>query len=361
MAGLFDRLARDFLFRFDPEIAHRMAIRGLSLNVHASAPAPDPILRARLFDLDLPSPVGLAAGFDKNGEAIDGLLRLGFGFVEVGTVTPLPQPGNPKPRMFRLEPDRAIINRLGFNNHGAPALLQRLRARGARPGVVGVNLGANKDSADRAADYVAGINAFAGIAGYLTMNVSSPNTPGLRNLQERGAIDDLLRRAVAARDQATAGGRRTPLLVKLAPDLDDGQLAAIAEAAVASGVDGVILTNTTLSRDGLKDITHSAETGGLSGRPLFRRSTILLARFRRLVGSGLTLIGVGGIETAENAWDKLAAGANLVQVYSGMIYEGHRIAADINRGLTERLRTAGVSSVAAVVGTETERWAGARP
>ncbi len=249
MAGTLDRLARSVLFRFDPETAHRMAIRALSLGLVPGVDAPAPSLRRRLFDLDFPSPVGLAAGFDKNAEAVDGLLRLGFGFVEIGTVTPKPQPGNPKPRMFRLEADRAIINRLGFNNDGAAVIAARLQRRSGK-GIVGVNIGANKDSPDRIADYVAGIEAFARLAGYLTINISSPNTPGLRDLQKADALGDLLQRAVAARDEATNGGRATPILLKIAPDLDPGELERIAETARGAGIDGMILTNTTLSRRG---------------------------------------------------------------------------------------------------------------
>ena len=357
MTRLRDRIAKAFLFQLDPEAAHRLAIRGLALNVHPAAAPPDPSLRCRLLDLDLPSPVGLAAGFDKNGEAVDGLLKLGFGFVEIGTVTPRPQPGNPKPRMFRLEPDRAIVNRLGFNNDGAAVVAGRLAARSGRAGVVGVNLGANRDSDDRIADYLSGIDAFARLASYLVLNVSSPNTPGLRRLQEGPALRDLLERAIAARDEATNGERATPLLLKIAPDVDEAELRQIAETALAAGIDGFIAANTTLAREGLRDTRRAAETGGLSGRPLFKRSTILLAKLRLLVGPSVLVIGVGGIDSAEAAWTKITAGADLIQIYTGMIYEGPGLAADINRSLAGRLKAAGLSSIAQAVGIDNARWA----
>jgi dihydroorotate dehydrogenase len=356
MAGFVERLGLNVLFRFDPETAHRMAIRGLSLNVLPKAAAPPPTLRTRVLALDFPSPIGLAAGFDKNAEAVDGLLRLGFGFVEVGTVTPLPQPGNPKPRMFRVEADEAIINRLGFNNDGMDAVAARLAAR--RPGgIVGVNLGANKAAADRIADYVAGVHRFARLASYLVINVSSPNTPGLRSLQDADPFETLLLRVVAARDEAANGGVTTPILVKIAPDLDDGALAAIARIALSSGIDGIVLGNTTLARTGLTDTSQAGEPGGLSGRPLFQRATIMLARLRALVGPGMPLIGVGGVDTAEAALTKLLAGADLVQVYTAMIYRGHNIAARINLRLAELLAERDFASPEDAVGRETDRWA----
>ena len=357
MAGPLDRLARTVLFRFDPETAHRMAIRALSLGLVPSAPAPDPSLKRRLFDIDFPSPVGLAAGFDKNAEAVSGLLRTGFGFVEIGTVTPKPQTGSPKPRMFRLEQDEAIINRLGFNNDGMKAVRDRL-IRTNPTGVVGVNIGANRDSADRVADYVAGVETFADIAAYLAINISSPNTPGLRDLQFGAALAELLQRVVAARDEIAHGGRSTPLLLKIAPDVDMPTLEGIAATAAEAGIDGMIVTNTTLSRTGLRPSRHIAEAGGMSGRPLFRRSTTILARLRKLVGPDMPLIGVGGIDSAATAWSKFAAGADLVQIYTGMIYRGHGLAEDINRGLARRLREEGAASIGDVVGTETDRWAG---
>ena len=325
-------LIRPLLFALDPEMAHRAAIAALRSGVLRAPPVVDSSLRRRVLGLDFPNPIGIAAGFDKNGEAVDGLLGLGFGFVEVGTVTPLPQAGNPMPRMFRLTGDRAIINRLGFNNEGHDAVHRRLAER-KRAGVVGVNLGANRDSSDRVADYVAGVRRFADIADYLVVNVSSPNTPGLRDLQERQSLTRLLAAVIEARNGA---GRRVPLLLKIAPDLDDTALAAIAEKTAAAGVDGLIATNTTTARDGVSDARLAAEAGGLSGRPLFDRSTRILAKLRRLVGDGLVLIGVGGVDSAATARQKLDAGADLVQLYTGMIYEGPDLPARIVADLVSR-------------------------
>ena len=359
MTGSLGLLARSVLFRFDPETAHRMAIRALALGVVPSAPAPDPSLRRRLFDLDFPSPVGLAAGFDKNAEAFNGLLRVGFGFVEVGTVTPQPQPGNPKPRMFRLEGDAAIINRLGFNNDGMRIVHERLW-RGRPRGIVGVNVGANRTAADRIANYVAGIETFADTASYLAINISSPNTPGLRDLQRGDALRELLQLAMAARDEVGHGQRATPLLLKIAPDLQPGALEEIADTALSAGIDGLIVANTTTDRRGLRPSRSIDEAGGLSGRPLFRRSTTLLARLRKLVGARTVLIGVGGIDSVETAWDKITAGADLIQIYTGMIYRGHGLAAELNRGLAARLAREGFKSIGEAVGIETDRWAGAK-
>ncbi|MHA1559515.1 MAG: quinone-dependent dihydroorotate dehydrogenase [Alphaproteobacteria bacterium] len=356
MGDLLGRIARKVLFRFDPETAHRMAITALSLGLVPSASSPAKSLGRRLIGLDFPSPVGLAAGFDKNAEAFGSLLRLGFGFVEIGTVTPRPQVGNPKPRMFRLEADRAIINRLGFNNAGAEVIQARLESAQIS-GVIGVNIGANRDSEDRVADYVAGIDAFARLASYLVINVSSPNTPGLRDLQKADALADLLARAMAARDEATNGSRATPLLVKISPDLKEDELSAITETAIGHGVDGLIVANTTLSRDGLHPDPRISEPGGLSGRPLFARSTALLAKARKLVGAEMVLIGVGGVDSAETAWSKFAAGADLVQVYTGMIYGGQDIAETINRGLAQRLEREGHQSISAIIGRDTDHWA----
>ena len=325
-------LIRPLLFALDPEMAHRAAIAALRSGVLRALPVVDSSLRRRVLGLDFPNPIGIAAGFDKNGEAVDGLLGLGFGFVEVGTVTPLPQAGNPMPRMFRLTGDRAIINRLGFNNEGHDAVHRRLAER-KRAGIVGVNLGANRDSSDRVADYVAGVRRFADIADYLVVNVSSPNTPGLRDLQERQSLTRLLAAVIEARNGA---GRRVPLLLKIAPDLDDTALAAIAEKTAAAGVDGLIATNTTTARDDVSDARLAAEAGGLSGRPLFDRSTRILAKLRRLVGDGLVLIGVGGVDSAAAARQKLDAGADLVQLYTGMIYEGPDLPARIVAGLVSR-------------------------
>jgi dihydroorotate dehydrogenase len=357
MGDLIGRIARQVLFRFDPETAHRMAIAALSLGLVPSASPPAKSLGRQLVGIDFLSPIGLAAGFDKNAEAFGSLLRLGFGFVEIGTVTLRPQVGNPKPRMFRLEADHAIINRLGFNNAGAATIQARLESTQIS-GVIGVNIGANRDSDDRIADYVAGIEAFARLASYLAINVSSPNTPGLRDLQKGDALEDLLGRAVAARDEATNGSRATPLLLKIAPDLNEDELSAIAETAIGHGVDGLIVANTTLSRDGLSSNRRVSEPGGLSGRPLFARSTAMLAKARKLVGTDMVLVGVGGVDSAETAWSKFAAGADLIQVYTGMIYGGQDIAETINRGLAQRLEREGHQSISTIIGRDTDYWAG---
>ncbi|MBN8997669.1 MAG: quinone-dependent dihydroorotate dehydrogenase [Rhizobiales bacterium] len=340
-------LLRPFLFALDPEVAHRLAIRALGHGV-PSAPVPnEPRLRQRLLGRDFPTPVGLAAGLDKNAEAIDGLLGLGFGFIEVGGVTPKPQAGNARPRLFRLPADEALINRFGFNNEGHVAVHRRLAAR-RQPGIVGVNIGANKDSADRVADYAAGVAAFADVADFLTINVSSPNTPGLRDLQEKGAVATLLAAVGAARDAAP---RRVPVLLKIAPDLDGDALAAICDVALASGIDGMVVSNTTSARDGLRDTRHARETGGLSGRPLFARSTAMLAAVRRRVGQKLILIGVGGVDSAETAFAKIAAGADLVQLYTGLIYRGPRLPVDIAEGLVRLLDRRGLATIAEAVGS----------
>ncbi len=355
---MFDRLyelARRPIFAIEPELAHRLAIGVLHTPLaRLGAPANDDRLKRSLLGLDFPNPIGMAGGFDKNGEAIDGLLALGFGFVETGTVTPLPQPGNPKPRLFRLAGDAALINSLGFNSGGFDVLHRRLLARRGKPGLVGVNLGANRDSADRTADYVAGIAAFADVADYFAINISSPNTVGLRDLQAAAALRDLLAAVKAARDAAP---RRVPLLVKLAPDLSDGELAGVAETVVEAGIDGVIVSNTTTSRPALADKRHASEKGGLSGKPLFRLSTVKLARFRQMVGKEMVLIGVGGVDSGETAWAKFAAGADLVQLYTGFIYRGPGLAASINRYLLKRLAREGVKSIADIVGTRASQWA----
>jgi dihydroorotate dehydrogenase len=326
-------LIRPLLFAANPETAHRLAIRALAFGLLPPAPAADPRLGRRLMGLEFPNPVGRAAGFDKNGEVPDAALALGFGFVEVGSVTPRPQPGNPRPRMFRVPHDRAIINRLGFNNDGHDAVHARLAAR-RRRGIVGVNLGANKDSPDRIADYVAGVRRFADVADYLAINISSPNTPGLRDLQAKEALARLSGAIAEARAGLT---KAVPILVKIAPDLDDDALAQIAETVVAAGIDGMIVSNTTLSRQSITDARLAAEAGGVSGRPLFAPSNKLLARLRAIVGDRLVLIGVGGVDSVTAARQKLAAGADLVQLYTGMVYEGPSLPARIDAGLARAL------------------------
>lgn len=357
MSGVYPRLAR-VLFRVaDPEQAHGLAVRALKAGVVPARPVRDARLRVQALGLDFPNPLGMAAGFDKNADVPGPLLRLGFGFAEIGTVTPLAQPGNPQPRMFRLPADDAVINRLGFNNAGHAAALARLQAgRVPAGGIVGVNVGANKDAEDRVADYVAGIRAFADVASYFTVNVSSPNTPGLRDLQAAGALRELLTRALAARDEAAAGGRRVPVLLKLAPDLTDDGLADAVGVAVETGVDGLVVSNTTLSREGLRD-PGAGESGGLSGAPLFAPSTAMLARVRQLAGDGPVLVGVGGIATGDQLFEKLRAGATLTQLYTGFVYGGPATASRILRELLARMDREGVRSVAQVTGSGTDAWA----
>jgi dihydroorotate dehydrogenase len=326
-------LARPFLFALDPETSHRASIAALKAGLYPRAPSSDPRLKRKVMGLEFPNPVGLAAGYDKGGEVPDAALAMGFGFVEIGSVTPRPQPGNPMPRIFRLPDDRAVINRLGFNSEGHEAVYARLAKRPQR-GIVGVNLGTNKDSKDRVADYVAGVRRFASVASYLAINISSPNTPGLRDLQEKDALARLLEGVANARAQAPG---RVPIVVKIAPDLDDDALAAIVETVAAAGIDGMIVSNTTLSRVGVSDPKLAAESGGLSGRPLFAPSNKMLTRVRRLAGDRLTLIGTGGIDSVDSARQKIAAGADLVQLYTGMIYEGPELPARIVAGLARAI------------------------
>jgi dihydroorotate dehydrogenase len=354
---LADQAAR-LLWLLEPERAHRVAIRAAARS-RWRPPQPDPRLKVDALGLSFPNPLGLAAGFDKSGAVPDAMLGLGFGFVEVGTVTPLPQAGNHPPRLFRLTADRAIINRLGFNNDGHDAMAERLDRR-AGGGIVGVNIGANRDSPDRIYDYVAGVRLFAPMADYLAVNVSSPNTPGLRELQDRDALSDLLARIGVARAAATAeSGRRTPLLLKLAPDLPERALAEAIEIAIRSGVDGLIIANTTTGRPSLKSKRHAQQKGGLSGAPLFDLSTAMLARARQLAGPNLVLVGVGGVDGPAAAWSKIAAGADLIQLYTGLIYEGPSLPRRIAAGLARRLDERNIAHIGAVRGIETERWAAA--
>ncbi|MEI6987308.1 MAG: quinone-dependent dihydroorotate dehydrogenase [Rhodospirillaceae bacterium] len=350
------------LRRLDPESAHAVTLGLLRTGLTPSmAGADDPMLRMRLWGLDFPNPVGMAAGFDKNAEVIAPLFRLGFGAVEVGTVTPQPQPGNPRPRCFRLPEQQAMINRYGFNSHGHQALAARLAAyhyryrRFRRPGVLGVNLGRNKDSADSVADsvadYVAGVYQLAALADYLVINVSSPNTPGLRTLQDRGPLTELLVRVLAARDDLCLK-RPPPLLLKIAPDLADEDLAAVAEVGLAVGIDGMIVTNTTVSRSGVDHLPLAVEAGGLSGRPLFERSTRVLGSLYRLTAGKLPLVGVGGIASPADAYAKIRAGASLIQLYTALVYQGPQLVREIKRQLPEFLKRDGFTSLAESVGAE---------
>ncbi|MBA5779188.1 quinone-dependent dihydroorotate dehydrogenase [Stappia sp. F7233] len=359
ISGLVGGLARSALFSLDPETAHGLTIKALASGLMPGcAPGGDGRLAVNLFDLTFPNPLGMAAGFDKNGEVPDAVLKLGFGFTEAGTVTPLAQAGNPKPRVFRLVEDHGVINRYGFNNEGHAAMYERLAARRHRGGIVGVNVGANKDASDRIADYVAGVERFADLASYFTVNVSSPNTPGLRDLQAREALAELLARSLAARDAAVQRvGRKVPVLLKIAPDIDAASQEEIAEEVLSSGVDGLIVSNTTIVRDGLRDQATAKQAGGLSGRPLFRKSTIVLARMRKLVGPDLPIIGVGGIDSPESAWTKIAAGATLIQLYTGLVYEGPGLVARILKHLSRQLDAHGLKSISEASGVNRDAWA----
>lgn len=333
------------LRRLDPETAHGLALKALAAPSPFAAPPADPILRTRLAGLDLPNPIGLAAGLDKNAQAFSGLARLGFGFVECGSVTPRAQDGNPRPRLFRLSEDQSIINRMGFNNDGLDAFAARLARRG-KGAVVGANLGANKDAEDRAADYVTGLKRLEPLADYLTANISSPNTPGLRALQGRAALDDLLGRLAEAR---APGG--PPLFLKVAPDLDAAETAMIVEAALAHGVDALIVSNTTLDRPDSLRSGFSGEAGGLSGAALRPRARRILALAAEAAQGRLPLIAAGGIDSADEAYARIRAGASAVQLYSALIYAGPGLVRRMLKTLAERLRADGFASVSEAVGT----------
>lgn len=351
---LLDAIGRTALFAFDPETAHGLSISALKCGLPPTLGAVrDERLKVSLAGLEFPNPLGMAAGYDKNAEVPDALLKLGFGFAEVGTITPLPQAGNPKPRIFRLAEDAAVINRLGFNNEGHEAAERRLAARAGRPGIVGVNIGANKDAVDRIADYEAGVKRFARYASYLTVNISSPNTPGLRNMQAREQLGELLARVMVARDLHAPG--KVPVFLKIAPDLGEADLQDIAAEVLEKQVEGVIVSNTTTGRPKLKS-RNAGETGGLSGRPLFQRSTAVLARMRKLLGPDVAIIGVGGVDSAETALEKIRAGADLVQLYTGMIYAGPGLPARIVHGLRNAVEKAGVTSVRELRDTRLEHW-----
>jgi dihydroorotate dehydrogenase len=313
-----------------------------------AAPADDPKLAISLFGRLFPNPLGLAAGFDKNAEVPDVMLKLGFGFVECGTVTPRPQPGNPRPRMFRLRQDRAVINRLGFNNQGMAAAAERLSAR-PRQGIVGINIGANKDSADRIADYRETFARLSPLADYVTVNISSPNTPGLRGLQNKDELEKLLALVVEERARANS---TVPLLLKIAPDLDEHALDDIANTVLASGIEGMIVSNTTLARPATLKSTNARESGGLSGAPLFAPSTAILKAVRQRVGAQIVLVGVGGVSSGADAYAKIRAGASLVQLYTAMAYEGPGIITRITRELSALLARDGFARVADAIGAD---------
>ena len=352
MNGLFG-LGQALLLALDPERAHDLAIKSLEFGLYPRADAPDDKrLAQRLFGLDFPNPVGMAAGFDKDARVARELLAMGFGFVEVGTLTPRAQAGNPSPRIFRSSEECAIINRLGFNNEGQEAALARLQ--GHIDGIVGVNLGAGRDSADRIGDYVEGIARMAPVASYVTVNISSPNTPGLRDLQAPEALGALLSRVQAA---GNALPRKPPLLVKLAPDLADDDVPAIVQVIQSHGADGIIVSNTTVSRAGLCDAGFAKEAGGLSGRPLFARATRMLARVYRLTEGKVPLIGAGGIDSGESALLKIEAGASLVQLYTGLVFEGPSLIARIKQALRAAFDMRGATSLAPLIGARAEEWA----
>ena len=332
----------------DPETAHGYALAGLKLGLGPTAPSDDPILACELAGLRLANPVGLAPGFDKNAEVYAPMLRAGFGFAECGTVTPLPQAGNPRPRLFRLPEDRAVINRMGFNNDGLEAFATRLSRR--RGGVVGANLGANKESEDRLADYTAGLRRLWGLASYFTINISSPNTPGLRALQTKAALEELLGRIVNAADSLPPG-LAVPMFLKVAPDLDDAEVEAIADAVADAGLAGVIVSNTTVARPALRSRFRD-EAGGLSGAPLLEPSTRILRRFRQAADGRFLLMGAGGIGSGADAYAKIRAGASAVQLYSALAYEGPGLVVRLKRDLAARLKADGFRSVADAIGAD---------
>ena len=345
------RSLRPLLFTLPPERAHRLTIRALQALGKVSKPAPDDhILGQKLIGLDFDNPIGMAAGFDKDGEAMAGVHAAGFGFTEIGTLTPLPQPGNPTPRVFRLTEYEALINRLGFNNKGHIDALHRLEVfraapegKTARP--IGVNIGANKDASDRIQDYEIGATRFAALADYLTVNISSPNTPGLRDLQGGEAVVDIMSRVRAAAPD-------TPVFVKIAPDLAIEQACEIAELALKHAIDGLIISNTTLARDGVAGSKYADEAGGVSGRPVFDMSTLMLSEVYQASAGKLTLIGVGGVSGAAEAYAKIRAGASLVQLYTGLIYQGPGMVARMKRDLADMLRADGFDSISAAIGSE---------
>ena len=340
-------LLRPLVFRLDAEKAHRATITALKLRSGTGfTPEPPwtPTLRSEVAGLTFPNPVGLAAGFDKDAEVPEQMLGLGFGFVEVGTLTPRPQQGNPRPRLFRLGEDQAVINRMGFNNAGQESALARLRKRYRTSGLVGVNVGANKDSGDRIADYVLGVKAMSPVADYVTINISSPNTPGLRGLQDEGMLEELLAAVRSA-------GSDKPVFLKVAPDLGDGDPGRIVRAAMDHGIAAIIIANTTVSRPSLKSALGN-ESGGLSGAPLKPLALEALRRFRRASGGEIPLIGVGGIASTDDAWERIRAGASLIQIYSAMVFEGPGLVRRIVRGLVDRVKREGFANIAEAVGTE---------
>ena len=328
------------------EAAHKASLKALKAGLGPKLPGKaDPVLATSIAGIELAHPVGLAAGYDKNGEAPDALLAAGFAFVELGAVTPRPQAGNPQPRLFRLSEDRAVINRMGFNNEGLDALKARLEARAGKPGIVGINLGANKDSEDRAGDYVTLVKSLKGLASFFTVNISSPNTPGLRDMQGAEALNDLLKRVNDAR-------WTEPVFLKVAPDLDEAGIEAITRAALDNRMSGLIVSNTTLARPDTLKSRHKGEAGGLSGAPLTDMSNSVLRRFRQLVGADLPLIGVGGINSVESAYARIRSGASALQLYTALVYEGPGLVGRLRDGLAARIKADGYASLADAVGVD---------
>ncbi len=351
-------LSRPLLFALPPEEAHELTLKSLEGGVYPRDTTPnDPRCEMAIAGLVFPNPVGIAAGFDKDARVPDAVLGLGCGYAEIGTVTPLAQSGNPKPRVFRLVDDKALINRLGFNNGGHMAAHARLAAR-AKTGIVGVNIGANKDSVDRVTDYVAGIHAFQDLASYFMVNISSPNTTGLRRLQDPASLDILLDRVMAARTHGVAQGKpKPPVFVKIAPDIGEDEIEPICRQLTSHGVDAIAVSNTTLSRPGLSVPAGGREAGGLSGAPLFHRSTVMLARVYQTTAGQIPIIGIGGIDSPETALAKVMAGASLVQLYTGLIYEGPGLVSRIKSGLAQAVTAANKSTLKDLVGRDAAVWA----
>ena len=358
MLSVVFELARPLLYALDPEHAHELTLKSLEAGIYPRpSQADDARLRVNAWGFDFPNPLGIAAGFDKDARVPAAILGMGFGHAEIGTITPKPQDGNPRPRVFRLIGDRALINRLGFNNAGHAAALARLQTSGPK-GVVGINVGANKDATDRAADYVAGVRAFYDVASYFTINISSPNTPGLRDLQAPAALDDLVARVLQVRSEMVSAGKpKRPVVVKLAPDIAEEDLAPTVKVLVDRAVDGIAVSNTTLARNGLGNAALAAEAGGVSGRPLFHRSTVVLARVHELTGGRIPLIGIGGIDSGATAIAKLEAGATLLQLYTGLIYEGPGLVTRIKDEIIAYLAREQLGEVGQLTGRRAKPWA----
>lgn len=356
LKGFFD-FAQPLILQLEPEHAHELSLRALELGIYPRCSPPgDPALVVNLWGMQFANPVGIAAGYDKNARVPDAIVGLGFGYAEIGTTTPHAQPGNSAPRVFRLTADRAVINRLGFNNEGHAAALARLRARRS-DSVVGVNIGANKDSADRVADYVAGLDTFYDVASYFTVNISSPNTPGLRALQAPAALDELLARLMSRRAEKMAEGKpKRPIVIKLAPDIAEEDFEPVIETLMRHEADGIAISNTTLSRGRLVS-AQAVEEGGLSGRPLFHRSTVMLARAYEATRGQIPLIGIGGIDSGATALAKIEAGARLLQLYTGLIYEGPGLIGRITTELAHAVRARGARGIDDLTGTRAKEWA----